>query len=521
MIGLDTRIIRRVSAAAVGMAACFYLGWELIHRGIYAYATDLYPLDDADEWRYTACSRLVRHGYSMFDQVFSAQPPLFFWSLAGGMRLFGDSILGARGTEILCGLLALLSAAALSWLLGSAVSSAATALLLAVSPSFLVYSHAVESEVPMVALCTLSLALTAVYRRHRHLVWPLLGGCALGAGVLMKLFAIETVLPGAVIIVTAAWPSRRAIILSLLAFVGAMLIPVVLDFALLAPSEQWRQVIQMHSRAAGISLPHLIPPIDQFHRYVSFEPGLAAAAAGGALLLLIAGRWSAAAVTCTWFGGSVIMLLVFRPLFPHHLAILTCPLAVTAAVGVSGWAESLSRRRAPQDRRAGSVPVPTRTLRSRGSFEAVGPFVWDAGAWRRWLALFTAACLGVVYVAGLPHLVHADRHVLIAESSPASVPLAMFLRRNTAPNQFVAVDDLRIADGASRLVAPPLCDPSNVRLRAGYLISRDAISATETYHVAMVIPSSGIYDQIRGYIPWLRKHFGARRAGGLTVYLRR
>ena len=160
-----SRGARLATAVSIGFAFVFYLVWEFLHRGVYAYSTALYPFDDADEWRYTACSRLVEHGYSLFDQVFSAQPPLFFLSLASGMRVFGDSITGARGTEVAFGAIALAATAWMAWELAGPISAAVAAAALAVSPTFLVYSHAVEAEVPMMALVTLSLALVVSYRR--------------------------------------------------------------------------------------------------------------------------------------------------------------------------------------------------------------------------------------------------------------------------------------------------------------------------------------------------------------------
>src|SRR5947209_17021992 len=119
--------------ASLGLlvAVSFYLWWEIVHRGIFQYAQSIYPIDDADEWRYTACSRLVAHGYDLFSQVFSAQPPLLFLSLSGGMHAIEDSIMGARWVEIAFGLLALVCAAWIVWLMAGPIPAAVTSLFLA------------------------------------------------------------------------------------------------------------------------------------------------------------------------------------------------------------------------------------------------------------------------------------------------------------------------------------------------------------------------------------------------------
>src|SRR5579884_3792702 len=104
MMGARRALSSGVAWLGPVFACAVYLAWELGHRSIYLYTTSIYNVNDADEWRYTACSSLVGHGYTLFSQVFSAQPPVLFVSLTVGMRLFGDTITGARPVEIAFGL---------------------------------------------------------------------------------------------------------------------------------------------------------------------------------------------------------------------------------------------------------------------------------------------------------------------------------------------------------------------------------------------------------------------------------
>src|SRR5947209_1248187 len=128
---LADRVRSLAATAIVLLSAAFYLWWEVVHRGVFAYNQSIYAVDDADEWRYTACSRLVEHGYGLFSQVFSAQPPVLFVTLAGGMRLFGDSIGGARWSTIVFGAIALAATAWITWMLAGPVAGGIAALLLA------------------------------------------------------------------------------------------------------------------------------------------------------------------------------------------------------------------------------------------------------------------------------------------------------------------------------------------------------------------------------------------------------
>jgi 4-amino-4-deoxy-L-arabinose transferase-like glycosyltransferase len=461
----------------VALSVAFFLWWQLAHRGVYAYATAIYPIDDADEWRYTACSRLVAHGYHLFDQVFSAQPPLLFLSLAGAMKVTGETITGARTAEIALGVVALLASVWLSWQLAGRWAGAVTGIVLAVSPGFLIYAHTVEAEGPMMALSALSLAFgVAACKRDS---WPLalLAGLALAGSVLFKLFALEAALPLAWAL-AGRWPlGRRAIARASISACGAV-VPLILDFGLVSPLYQWRQVIELHDKAASVPLPNLLSPATIVREFLTLDAGLSLLALAGLAAALLVRRWYAAGLLLLWLPGSIVMLLLFRPLFPHHAAILAAPLAVSAGVGVGvGFA----------------------CLRGR-----------------RLVALLPAAAL-LAYGAFLPRLAHDDRHVLV--SAPAADPLAAWVAAQSSPGQLVAPDNVRIAVLADRLVPPPLCDPSTVRVKAGYLTAADLISVTERYHPVLVLPT-GVFAGFPAYIDWLKNHYRPGPAPGGVVAFR-
>ncbi len=472
-------------AGILGLLAggTFFLAWELAHRGDFHYDASIFPLDDADEWRYTACSRLVEHGYSMFTQVFSAQPPLLFASLAGSMHLFGDTISGARWMEIFFGLVCLVATVVLAWLLTGPVAAGAAGLLLAISPLFLVYSRAIEAEGPMMALATLSLAFAVGFRRSRLAILPVLAGLALAAAVLFKLFALEALAPAIWIL----WlPGNRYLSLrSIGAFLASAIIPVAGNFLLINPAAQWDQVVTMHGRAAGIGLPGMLPPLQILRDLAATDPGLVVLAIAGLLTLAVLGVWDDLIFLLLWVGGTAVMLLAFRPLFPHHAVILLPGLAVCAGVGVTVLVEQ---------------------LRSH-----------------RWLSAAPLAAAGLVYVAMVPRLAHADRHVLIPGLPASDLHVAAMIRMHSAPGSIVASDNLEAADLASRLVPAPLCDLSNVRFQTGYASTRQLVAATRDYHAVLVATApGGIFTQAAGYVPWVRRHYhDIGHAAGTVIYSRR
>jgi len=532
-------IRRLVATAASVLAACIFLSWELAHRGVYAYAQSIYHVDDADEWRYTACSRLVEHGHALFTEVFSAQPPLLFASLSTGMRIFGDSIAGARWIEIGFGLVSLIGAAWIASLLAGPFAGATAALLLSVSPGFLVYSHAVEAEGPMMALVTLSLALALTYAKTGWRALPGLAGLSIAAAILMKLFAAEALLPGIWLVTAYRTEIRGRRVQALYTYLIGAAGPVCADFAFLHPSQQWDQVITLHERAAQAHLPDLTPPAKILDQFLTLDLGLTLLAAAGILALVSIRRWKDAGFLASWVLGSLLMLYLFRPLFPHHAVILLTGLAVSAGTGAGllaaqmRWTRATERRsrfpglrgvvmrwhEAIVDGRPGGHPCsagPQSTAPARGRAAPTGLMSITTAVGGLVVAIAT-----VGYLALIPRLAHDDRHVLVAYNRPAVRSLSDFVRRHSAPTDFVALDDLAVADMAHRLVPPPLCDPSNVRLKAGYLTAQDLIDSVLRYHAKLVLPSAGIYQQVGPFIAWLDQHGHRRPApdGKLAYFL--
>jgi len=471
-----------LTVAALVVACGLYLIWQIHYRGVYQYSGAYFPIDDADEWRYTACSRLVERGYALFHQVYSAQPPLLFVSLAAGMRVFGDSILGARWVEILFGALSLFSSAWIAWLIEGPLAAAATCLLLAVSPAFLIYSHAVEGEGPMMALATLSLALALACRRRPSRLLPVMAGLALAAAVLVKLFALEVAVPALWAVVTSRETVRRRIE-DAVSFLLALAVPLVADIVSLYPRDQWNQVVQLHNRAAQLALPGTTPALKLVGQFLALDLGMSALALAGLLALSLLGRWFDLVFLSLWVLGTVGMLLLFHPLFPHHLAILSDGIAVCAGVSIGTAARIGSRHR-----------------------EIVLP----------------VALAVVVYAVFSLRVFREDRHTLVPGLRAQVAGLSTYVERRSTPSDFVVLDDLAVADRAHRLVPPPLCDPSNVRLRAGYLTSADLINSTVGYRATLVLPSFGIYAQLPGYTAWLGRHFVPQKGPyGHTAWFRR
>lgn len=397
--------------------------------------------------------------------------------------MYGDSIAGARVVEVGFGLVALGATVWIAWMLVGPIGGGVAALLLSVSPLFLLYSRAVEAEGPMMAMVTLGLALALSANRRGALWLCALAGLSLAAAILFKLFALEALAP-AVWLVLVRPADTRSRLTSAGALITCAIVPVVLEMALVSPAAQWSQVISMHNAAAGLHLPDAMSNIDILKDMVTVDLGLTVLAVAGLLSRVIGGRYRELVFLMLWVGGSCAMLLVFRPLFPHHAAILLTGVAVCAGVG------------------AGAA--------------------WTTVRAAQWKASLPAAVGAAAYLVLIPRVAHDDRHALIPWDKPAVVEVARYVQSHSSSNDFVATDDLAVADMSHRLVPPMLCDPSTVRLEAGYLSSATLIGQTRTYRAKIVAPTRGTFLLVRQYMEWVRGHYRPLNGPfGTSLYMRR
>jgi len=162
---------------------------------------------------------------------------------------------------------------------------------------------------------------------------PGLGGLSIAAAILMKLFAAEARLPGIWLVTAYRTEIRGRRVQALYTYLIGAAGPVCADFAFLHPSQQWDQVITLHERAAQAHLPDLTPPAKILDQFLTLDLGLTLLAAAGILALVSIRRWKDAGFLASWVLGSLLMLYLFRPLFPHHAVILLTGLAVSAGTG--------------------------------------------------------------------------------------------------------------------------------------------------------------------------------------------
>src|SRR5437764_6034195 len=287
--------------------------------------------NDYDEGAYVISAQLLLRGYPLFHSVFSAQPAFFLPSLAAVVRVVGNPVVAGHVYEALFGLATLVGVFWMGWTAYRPLAGPLAAALLALSPGFLLYAHAVEAEMPMLGLCTLSVAAAQAYNLTQRRSMAALCGLLLMAGTEMKLLSVVVALPLALLLVGRARPAARPA-RDALAFVLCLVAPALLALALLSPADQLRQVVAMHL-AASRALPlDAGANVQALKVFLGYDPGLLLVAIAGAILALLWGRNRyLPLVYALWFLSTLILLWRYHPFIQHQFVPLLPPLALLGA----------------------------------------------------------------------------------------------------------------------------------------------------------------------------------------------
>src|ERR687883_676307 len=294
----------------------------------------------------------------------TAQPAFFLPSLAAVVRAIGNPVVAGHVYEALFGLATLVGVFWMAWTAYRPLAGPLATALLAISPGFLLYAHAVEAEMPMLGLCTLSVAAAQAYYLTQRRSMAALCGFLLMAGTEMKLLSVVVALPLALLLLGGAWRgprpapapgaararegggtvlsqrreaisqrrAPRAIMLDALAFVLCLVAPALLTLALLSPADQLRQVVALHLAASRVLPLDAGANVQALQVFLGYDPGLLLVAVAGAIMALLWGRNRyVVLVYALWFLSTLVFLWRYHPFLQHQFVPLLPPLALLGA----------------------------------------------------------------------------------------------------------------------------------------------------------------------------------------------
>jgi hypothetical protein len=143
---------------------------------------------DPDEGINLMKAMLVAHGYPLYTQIWSDQPPLFTQLLALSFDIFGFQVNVAR-------MVVLAASALLVWGLSQYLRSVwgfwsmiAGIVLISVLPYYFTLSVSTMIGLPSIAFAMLSLACLTTWHQKKNTLWLVLSAILLGLSVLTKLW---------------------------------------------------------------------------------------------------------------------------------------------------------------------------------------------------------------------------------------------------------------------------------------------------------------------------------------------
>jgi Dolichyl-phosphate-mannose-protein mannosyltransferase len=459
---------------AIAMA---FTAWQMSHLHGFTYAVWRgASWSDYDEGVYLASAQQLNNGHAMFAEVFSSQPLLFLSGLAMTLRLAGGSADAGHLYSLFCGLFALSGVAWMSWEIGGRWSALLASVLLTLSPGFVLASHSIEAEAPMLAFGSVAVAASCRYARLGDRRWLVVASFLLAAATLSKLLAIAIAAPILVAVVlkwvefdrsSGIGPLVRDVALGAL----CLLLPVLFVFGVFSRSAQWDQVIRFHLKASDLfgRPPLLTGNGDIFKQFLGWDLGIIAMACAGIAVAALL-RLTLALVPTIWLLGTFATLVRYHPLFAHHLTVLIPPLAAIGCLVLS----CIGRTK--------------------------------IGLTHRVVSTLLCVCAGIVYLIWAPVIVDHDRNMFIADHNPVKARQVAWLRAHSVAGDTVMVDDQMLAVGADRLVPPQLTDTSNVRKISGYLPLSLLIASMSEARVHTVLLTRALMADSE-YVAWLRRNF--------------
>jgi 4-amino-4-deoxy-L-arabinose transferase-like glycosyltransferase len=429
-----------------------------------------------DEGVYLASLDALRRGAALGSDVYTSQPPVFYWVLRVLAAPFGTSIEGIRVGFVLLALAGIAAAAVLGWCRYGPTAGLAAGAFLAIGAPYPTVAPTVAAAVPAVALGLIALALLApALSVNGSRWWSAAAGAAYTAAVLTKLLAAPFAVP-LVALALAARAGRRLLPVALVGAAGFAAVVAIAHVGALP--DIWSAVIGDHTGAKELG------SYGDNARWIRdhLEPRtpISWLVAAGFVAFLVSRRARSVWPLWTLVPAAALFLFLVRPLADHHLVLLSAAYAISA-----------------------------------GPSLALG-----IGDLRPTLRAVAAGVLCLAVAAGLYQEQRRLHRNDVAE--PAEVTWAVAaVDAATASSAVVVTDQPIVVFRANRETPGPLVDTSNTRISGGGLTADEIVAQIDDARPAAVVVDR-MFRTLPLVLAALRERFPVRvTCGEATLYLSR
>ncbi len=281
-----------------------------------------HPVNDNDEGIYLTTFHLIDEGHPPYKETFLSQPPGFLLSIYPGFLLFGKTLTGARLTIGWWSLIGLLAIIWLTFELNCLEVGLWTISLLYLIPYYSSQTLTLQSDIPVGVFSLLSLVSLIRFAKSAKSSLLVVSIFFLNLAFWTK-FDISLI-PSFIFILFLVYKTRRSFSFSKLLLVPLISTLFFLIFILpFGINQIIRNVIWLRLQAVSHYQPSFLPLFD----YTSKDFVLFVVILGGIILPIIKrGRfYHFSTAILIWCLTTLVLFIFYRPLFPHHLAILAVP----------------------------------------------------------------------------------------------------------------------------------------------------------------------------------------------------
>jgi 4-amino-4-deoxy-L-arabinose transferase-like glycosyltransferase len=463
-----------VRAALDGRRATVLVGLALAAAAAFVFGRALGTRTNYDEGVYLASLQLLREGETLGGDVYTPQPPVFYWILRALASPFGSSVEGIRAGFVALAVIGVLAAFAAAKQLYGLAAGTAAGFFLVVAPPFPSVAADIAADMPSLALALVSLAVVArAVQPTASPMWAI-GAGTVGAAALLTKFLAAPILVALLTIPLAARAGRR--LLPLIAAGAVAFAAVVVLVHLGSLEELWTGAVSDHEGAKSLS--RVGDNVDRLRYLLELRTPFGWLVPAGAVAFAVSRNARRSWPLAVTVPVAALFTLYVRPLPDHHLSLMACAYAIAAGPALALGVESLRPR-----------------------------------------AREVAAAVAVVFVA-MGIFQEQRRELRNDVPEPPEVEWATRAIEGAVPAGRRFTTDVPIVSfRTGRLIPGYLTDTSSTRLRSRALTPADVLREIETSDSRAVLVGRIFRDQPE-LLAALRRRFPAiTRCGGATLYL--
>ncbi len=285
-----------------------------------------HPVKDNDEGIYLTTFHLINQGHPPYKETFLSQPPGFLLTVYPGYLLFGKTLAGAR---LIIGLWSIVGLLVIVWLafeLNSPWLSLWTIGFLYLISYYSNQTLTLQSDTQIGVFSLISLTSLIRFTKSTKSTWLIISIFFLNLAFWTK-FDISLI-PSFIFILFFIYKTKKNFPYSKLLLIPTVTILFFLIFILpFGVSGMIQNVIKLRLQAAN----HYQPSFLLLFNYLSRDYVLSLVIFGTIILSFIKrkGFYSLSTSILTWSLTTFALFVFYRPLFPHHLAILAVPFTLS------------------------------------------------------------------------------------------------------------------------------------------------------------------------------------------------